>query len=175
MNAILEYLTCKEEDTLLNILRLFLALIANAEPIGKQICEENDNEAIYSLLNILKGPTIPMTHFSLKITFFTLTIYRALIQYSLNAKSFLVDDKKAMEAILNLIKPDQIPMINEQIESTIYSFLTQVVREEPDYKRIIGKRLLPICNDRISKCNELPLIGGLELKFFKMISVLVKN
>lgn len=29
--AILEYLKCKEEDTLHNVLRLFLALIANSE------------------------------------------------------------------------------------------------------------------------------------------------
>jgi hypothetical protein len=36
--AILEYLTCKEEETLLNILRLFLALISKNESIGKQIC-----------------------------------------------------------------------------------------------------------------------------------------
>ena len=111
----MEYLTCKEEDTLLNILRLFLALIANSESIGKQICEENNNEALTSLLRILKGPspTIPMTHFSLKITFFALTIYRALISYSINAKSLLVDDKKALEAILTLIKPENLPNITE--------------------------------------------------------------
>jgi len=35
LNAILEYLTCKEEDTLLNVLRLLLALIAKSETIGK--------------------------------------------------------------------------------------------------------------------------------------------
>jgi hypothetical protein len=79
LSAILEYLTCKEEECLLNILRLLLALIANSEPISKLVCEENHNEALYSLLSILKGPAIPCTSFSLKLTFFSLTILRALI------------------------------------------------------------------------------------------------
>lgn len=53
LNAILEYLTCKEEDTLLNVLRLLLALIAKSETIGKHISDENSNEAIHSLMKIL--------------------------------------------------------------------------------------------------------------------------
>lgn len=58
VNAILEYLTCKEEDTLLNVLRLMLNLISRSEVIGKQISEENDHEAIKSLLKIIIGPSI---------------------------------------------------------------------------------------------------------------------
>ena len=61
LNAILEYLTCKEEETLLNILRLLFALITNSEPIGKLVAEENSNEAVHSLLAIIKGPEIPGT------------------------------------------------------------------------------------------------------------------
>lgn len=72
VNAILEYLTCKEEETLLNILRLLLALISKSESIGKQICQENNSEAVHSLLRIIIGPDIPMTIFSIKITFFAL-------------------------------------------------------------------------------------------------------
>jgi hypothetical protein len=90
LNAILEYLNCKEEDALLNILRLFFALIADSEQTGKQISEENDNEAIYSLLNIIKGPNIPNTKFSTKITFFALNILRALIKYSMTPKMLFV-------------------------------------------------------------------------------------
>ena len=66
-------------------------------------------------------------------------------------------------------------MINEQFESSIYSFLTQIIREESDYKRIIGKKLFPILNERLIRNSEMPLQGQIELKFFKMISVLVKN
>ena len=50
---------CKEEDTLLNILRLVLALIVDSEAIGRFICNENEHEAIKSLLDILIGPGIP--------------------------------------------------------------------------------------------------------------------
>ncbi|CDW74435.1 arm repeat protein [Stylonychia lemnae] len=175
LNAILEYLTCKEEDTLLNILKLLQALINKSETIGKQISEENNNECVHSLLRILQGPDIPMTKFSLKITFLALQILRALIQYSLNAKSLFIDNAGAIEAVIKLIRIDQILTINEVMEMSIYSFLTQMVREENDYKRIIGKKVLPICNERLQRNSEIPLTGSMELKFFKMMSVLVKN
>lgn len=35
--------------------------------------------------------------------------------------------------------------------------------------------MLTICNDRLGKTLDFPLQGNIELKFFKMISVLVKN
>jgi len=79
LNAVLEYMRCRDEDTLLNILRLLLALIVDSDAIGRLICNENDHEAIISLLDILIGPGIPKTRFSIKITFFALTIMRALI------------------------------------------------------------------------------------------------
>eukprot|EP00347_Sterkiella_histriomuscorum_P016136 403354352 len=175
LNAILEYLTCKEEDTLQNVLKLLQALINKSETIGKQICEENNNEAVHSLLKILLGPDIPMTKFSLKITFLAIQILRALIQYSLNAKSLFVDNTQAMDAVIKLIRVENVLQINEVMEMSIYSFLTQIVREESDYKRIIGKRVLPICNERLMRNNEIPLMNTIELKFFKMMSVLVKN
>ena len=65
-------------------------MIADSEQTGKQISEENDNEAIYSLLNIIKGPNIPNTNFSTKITFFALNIMRALIKYSMTPKMLFV-------------------------------------------------------------------------------------
>lgn len=61
------------------------------------------------------------------------------------------------------------------MEISVYSFLTQIVREETDYKRIIGKKLLPIANERLSRTDENPLQSQIELKFFKMLSVLTKN
>ena len=178
LNAILEYMTCKEEDTLLNILRLLLALIANSEPIGKLICEENDNEAIYSLLNILKGPSIPNTRFSIKITFFALTIMRALIRHSMTPKMLFVRDHAALDSILSHIKPDagKGAPINEQTEVCIYSFFLQVIREEAEYKRIIGKKLIPLCSKRLAKAAEIPFTSSAcEAKFFKMLGVLIKK
>jgi hypothetical protein len=71
-NAILEYLTCKEEDTLINVLRLFFCLIARSETIGKQLADENNNEAIHSLLKIILGPSIADTKYSLDVTYFSI-------------------------------------------------------------------------------------------------------
>jgi len=65
-----EYLQCREQDTLLNILRLFFALIAKSEMHGKMIIEDDRNkESLQHLLKILIGPSTPMTRYSLKITY----------------------------------------------------------------------------------------------------------
>ena len=61
------------------------------------------------------------------------------------------------------------------MELSILAFLTQVCREETDYKRIVGKRSLPVLSERLNNINEFPLQGQIELKFFKMISVLTKG
>ena len=63
---------------------------------------------------------------------------------------------------------------------SIYSFLTQLVREESDYKRIVGRKVLPICNERLEKIAEFKFskVGDsspCEVKFFKLMSVLIKN
>jgi c-di-AMP phosphodiesterase-like protein len=86
-----------------------------------------------------------------------------------------VENERTLEAIIDLIKVDNLQNINDQLEISIYSFITQVIREESDYKRIIGKRLLPILNERLYNIQDHPLVGPCELKFFKMLSVLTKN
>lgn len=51
-----------------------------------------------------------------------------------------------------------------------------MVREEAEYKRIIGKKLLPLCNQRLQSAKEVPFCSSqCELKFFKMLSVLIKK
>ncbi|TNV85265.1 hypothetical protein FGO68_gene15236 [Halteria grandinella] len=176
LNAILEYLTCKEEDCLLNILRLLLALIANSEPLSKLVCESNNSEAIHSLLSVLKGPAIPNTKFGLKITFFALAIIRALVQYSIIPKSLFVRDVGAQEAVIGVIDGDKVKGVSEQVEVCVYSFFTQVIREEVDYKRILGRKLLPLCAHRLSHIQEIPFQSPqCETKFIKMLSVLTKK
>lgn len=80
-----------------------------------------------SLLNILKGPSIPNTHFSNKITFFALTIMRALMHYSSLPKILFIEDLQAVLAVLNVLK---LPDLNEQTEVCIYSFVTSVIKDE---------------------------------------------
>ena len=81
----------------------------------------------------------------------------------------------AIDAVITLIKVDNLQNTNEKIELSIYSFLTQVVREESDYKRIIGKKVLPVCDERLGRLVDCALQENIEVKFFKMISVLIKN
>ena len=121
------------------------------------MAEESKNEAIIHLLKIFQGPEIPMTNFSIKITFMALQIMRKLIQYSSKAKSMFIESNGAMDAIIKLIRTDNITYINELIEGSAYSFLTQVIREESDYKRILGKRVLSVLNERLIRNNEVLL------------------
>ena len=145
-----------------------------------------------------------MTYFSHRITFFAIQILRAFIQFSINTKILFVECEEAMNAVMDLIKPSNLGNLNEQLEEAVYSFLTQLVREEQDYKRIIGKRVLPICRDRMQKIVQervdkkeyfvkvkkgtydefeepdlKPIYifynSNIEIKYFKMISVLAKN
>jgi hypothetical protein len=156
-------------------LRLFLALIANSEHIAKLISEENNNEALYSILAILKGPNIPNTKFSPKITFFALTIMRALMQSSALPKIFFIDDPQSLDAVLSHLRSSAT--LSEQTEVCIYSFLTQVIKDEPDYKRIIGKKLMPLCHQRLALQTGQIIFQSeqAEMKFFTMLSVLIKR
>ena len=44
--------------------------------------------------------------------------------------------------ILNLQKPENIGNSNQEMENAIISILTQIVRDEPDYKIQIGKEFI---------------------------------
>mmetsp|Transcript_41226 Transcript_41226/g.30305 ORF Transcript_41226/g.30305 Transcript_41226/m.30305 type:complete len:88 (+) Transcript_41226:1116-1379(+) len=87
----------------------------------------------------------------MNITFFAIQILRALIQYSITTKSMVVEDEAAIDAIASLIKVENLATVNDELENAIYSFFTQLVREESDYKRVIGKKLLPIINERLEQ------------------------
>ena len=155
-----------------------LALIADSDPISKLICEENHSEAIYSLMNILKGPNIPNTKFSTRITFTALTILRALIKSSSTPKIILLqqDNQEALDSIIALIDPDNAHNLTDKLEVCTYSFITQLVRDEADYKRIVGKKVIPVCQRRLLKAKDASQSSPeATIKFFKMISVLVKK
>jgi len=137
------------------------------------IIEENNNESVKSLLNILKGPSIPNTHFSNKITFFALTIMRALMHYSALPKILFMEDHAAISAVLNVLKQTDL---TEQTELCIYSFVTSLIKDEQDYKRIIGKKLLSICHAKLQiQTGREVLNSNCEQKFFKMLAILLKR
>jgi hypothetical protein len=158
------------------VLRLLLALIANSEPLAKLVCEFNHSEAVTSLIKVLSGPSIPHVQFSLKISFFALAILRALIQYSIIPKSIFVRDNAAQEAVIKIIEVDRVKTISENVEVCVYSFFTQLIREEVDYKRIVGRKMVPLCASRLARIQEVPFQSPhAEMKFFKMVSVLCKK
>mmetsp|Transcript_8002 Transcript_8002/g.7499 ORF Transcript_8002/g.7499 Transcript_8002/m.7499 type:complete len:132 (+) Transcript_8002:2096-2491(+) len=116
----------------------------------------------------------------MNITFFAIQILRALIQYSTLAKSKIIEEDDAIDSIVILVKVENLGNINDELENAIYSFFTQLTREESDYKRIIGKKMLPVINERLENAQEHPFSkpGGFtqtEVKFFKLVSVLIKN
>ena len=126
-------------------------------------------------MNILKGPSIPNTHFSNKITFFALTIMRALMHYSSVPKILFIEDLHAISAVLDVLKQ---PDLTEQTELCIYSFVTHLIKDEQDYKRIIGKKLIPICHAKLQMQTGRVIFSGesnCEQKFFKMLAILIKR
>ena len=126
-------------------------------------------------MNILKGPSIPNTHFSNKITFFALTIMRALMHYSSVPKILFIEDLHAISSVLDVLKQ---PDLTEQTEVCIYSFVTSLIKDEQDYKRIIGKKLIPICHAKLQLQTGRAAFSGesnCEQKFFKMLAILIKR
>jgi hypothetical protein len=45
------------------------------------------------------------------------------------------------------------------------------VRDEADYKRIVGKQVIPVCHRRLLKAEPIKN----QAKFFKLIAVLIKR
>lgn len=46
--------------------------------------------------------------------------------------------KTVIKSMIQRINPDNLHAINKDIENAILSLLTQIVKEETDYKRTIG-------------------------------------
>jgi hypothetical protein len=42
--------------------------------------------------------------------------------------------------------PSHALTIPEEVECCLYAFVTHLVKDEVDYKRIIGRRILPLCH-----------------------------
>ncbi len=90
----------------------------------------------------------------MNITYYAIQIMRELIKRSSKAKSKFIDSEKTIEAVVNIVSVENYKELQEcfdpiAVEGAIYSFLTQCVREEMDYKRIVGKHALLRCKERI--------------------------
>ena len=112
--------------------------------------------------------------------------------------------KALREHLVGLMKPKQLATIDHKTESAILSLITQIVRDEQDYKRTIGKLFIRTAGERLSELSrymaykqrhEMEIFRGKlltvpdneklpdnikfdqegEIKFFKLIAVLVKQ
>ena len=120
LNVLLEYLTCKREIILLNVLRLIQVFIAKSETFTKKICEENEQEAVKSLLNILHGPGLRNTSYSTQVSHRVLIILRQMIRFSVTAKATILERRDALEAIINKVKPEALHTVAASLEICIY-------------------------------------------------------
>jgi hypothetical protein len=83
-----------------------------------------------------------------------ISLLRAFIKCGIghNVKPIIMNDKRDPKSeinnesckmrILNLQKPENIGNSNQEMENAIISILTQIVRDEPDYKIQIGKEFI---------------------------------
>jgi ribonucleotide reductase beta subunit family protein with ferritin-like domain len=76
-----------------------------------------------------------------------------MIKYSLPARDKIVKSKTAMTAIQNLLKFESPEHMTEEFEADIYTFLKFLVKDETDFKDIIGKDILAVMKMRIEAIN----------------------
>ena len=202
LNVILEYLDLavdKHQDTLEMVLRLMQILMAKSEQHTKKICEENDQEAVKSLLKILEGPGLKNTSFSTLIIRFVINILRMMIKHSFKAKSTIFKNKtekeptkSSLSIIVDMVEPSLHKLAlreHKTLEVCVYQFLGEFVMEENEYKRFVGglmflrifhKRIKGILTEREEEDDlhdhSVPVLSGeVEEQFFKLISILTKN
>lgn len=93
----------KDEDILMNILKLIMTLIAKNKNetslIGRVLAEEENveygkNALIKRLILLIKyGPNIPHCFFSKQVTFISISLLRAFLQHSSAVKTLIMSDK----------------------------------------------------------------------------------
>ena len=86
--------------------------MAKSEQHTKKICEDNDQEAVKSLLKILEGPGLKNTSYPTKIILFVLNILRQMIRHSFKAKATILKNKNeetnksSLSVIVDMVKPE---------------------------------------------------------------------
>lgn len=147
-----ELLNSKDEEILLNDLRLIMTLIASKvgeqNLIGRRLAEENDNQITKRLIKLIKeGPSINFCKFDKQVYFMAISLLRAFLQHSSDTKSLIMSDVKTedrryprtvIQVMMDYLQPKNLDDINSDIESAILSLLTQVVRDEMEYKKRVG-------------------------------------
>ena len=151
----MQLLDSKDEDILVNMLKLVMTLIAKnrkeSSTIGRTLAEDENmhygaNSILKRLIKLVKlGPDIPHCSFSRSVTFMAVGLLRAFIQHSSATKALMMTDEKGhggenfLQAVINKLHPDNLGQIDPDIEGAILSLLTQVVSDEIEYKASVGE------------------------------------
>ena len=163
---IMQLLNSKDEDVLVNMLKLVMNLIAKnrsetSSQIGRTLAEEENieygaNAILKRLIKLVKrGPDIPHCSFSKAVTFMAVGLLRAFIQHSSATKALMMTDKATpggenfLEAVINKLHPDNIGQIDQEIEGAILSLLTQVVSEEIEHTGTVGEHFIKDAGARL--------------------------
>jgi hypothetical protein len=100
----MQLINSKDEDILINILKLIMTLIAKNKNeislIGRFLADQENAEfgshaLIKRLIILIKyGPDIPHCFFSKQVTFLSISLLRAFLQHSSAVKTLIMADKK---------------------------------------------------------------------------------
>jgi hypothetical protein len=81
----------------------------------------------------------PLVSFSPRLTFFILALFRALLHHVPHPKARLLTDPDLPGYLVSLISSTPAAGEEEEkLESTVYSLMTALLRDEPEHKRALG-------------------------------------
>ena len=116
---------------------------------------------------IKEGPGISFCTFDKQVYFMAICLLRAFLQHSSSTKTLIMSDpsgesprypRSVVTVMMDWLKPKNLDEINPEIENAILSLLTQVVRDEMDYKKRIGANFMePIVNERLKQLKKYHL------------------
>ncbi len=73
--------------------------------------------------------------YNLRLVFYILTLIRALLHHLPLPKVRLMQDPDLPSYLISLLSMTSTDDDKQQLQNTLYSLLTAVLRDEPDYKR----------------------------------------
>ena len=160
MKVILDYLAkSKDEDTLLSLIRLLLALTATSQPISHALCDDTPLLShLFSLLRACPHSAHPsLCAFSPRLLLYLLSLLRALLHHTPSPKHRLLSDPHLPAYLTNTLLPlyytTATTSSDEELSSTLLSLLTAILRDEPEYKRVVGPAIVNALCEEADRCD----------------------
>lgn len=170
-----ELLETTDDDIMLNNLRLLMTLVnpkgEDAMQVSKDIGGQDDCALLLRLIRIVKeGPNITYCSFNNQVKLMLFSLLRVFCQHFSKTKDLIMSDKPkkdspydkpVYEVMTQMLAPHRLNEIDKDIEAAILSLLTQIIKENGDYKRLIGKCFLgPVFHARLLAVREYRSLKG---------------